>query len=80
MELNKKLDAQELKKEVEKILTDMGCSDILFPDPKDDLIVTIFNCKELTSFQADLPGWTYSGIHLDPSGVRGYKIDFKHIA
>ena len=73
------LDKEELKKEVEKVLTSMSCADILFPDQADDLVVVIFNCKELTSFKADLPGWTYSGIHLDSSKTRGYKIDFKKI-
>ncbi|GEM_PF-2111258 len=70
------LNQEELKKEIEKILINMSCTDILFPDSKDNLVVVIFNCKELTSFKADLPGWIYSGIHLDPSKTRGYKIDF----
>lgn len=55
----------------------MGCSDIDFPDPKEDLIIATFNCKQLTSFQAQIDGWEYSGIHLDPSGKHQYKIDFR---
>jgi len=71
------LTLEELKTEVEKVLVNMSCTDILFSDPKDNLLVAIFNCKELISFKADLPGWTYSGIHLDPTKTRGYKIDFQ---
>lgn len=73
------LTLEELKKEVEKVLANMSCTDILFPDPKDNLLVVIFNCKELISFKADLPGWIYSGIHLDPTKTRVYKIDFQKI-
>ncbi len=71
------MDVDELKKAVTERLTSMGCADVLFPDQKDSLVVAIFNCKEITSFVQDLPGWEYSGIHLDPTGKRQYKIDFK---
>jgi hypothetical protein len=67
---------EEIIKKIEEALKKMGCSDILFPDPKEDLIVATFNCKEVTSFVADVPGWTYSGIQLDPTHTRQYKIDF----
>lgn len=73
------LTLEELKTEVEKVLVNMSCTDILFPDSKDNLLIATFNCKELISFKADLPGWAYSGIHLDPTKIRGYKIDFKKI-
>ncbi len=67
---------EEVKNRVEQKLKEMGCTDIEFPNPKDDLIVAIFNCKEITSFKDELPGWTYSGIHLDPTHTKQYKIDF----
>ncbi len=70
------MDLEVLKKTVERILVNMECTDLTFPDPKTNLVVVTFNCKNLTSFKADLPGWTYSGIHLDPTGNRQYKIDF----
>lgn len=70
------MNKEELIKTVEQTLTNMGCTDIIFPDPKDDVIVATFNCKVLTSFKASLEGWTYSGIHLDPTNNRQYKIDF----
>lgn len=70
------MNAEELKHKVKKILEEMGCTDLLFPDPKENLIVAIFNCKNLTSFKGTIEGWTYSGIHLDPTGKRQYKIDF----
>ena len=67
-------------RKIEEVLKKMGCTEISFPDPKDDLIVAIFNSKEVTSFVADIPGWTYSGTHLDPTQSRQYKIDFKKLA
>ena len=70
------LTQEELKNKVENKLKEMGCEDIVFPDPKETLLVALFNCKEITSFNTELPGWTYSGIHLDPTGTRQYKIDF----
>lgn len=71
------MNADDLKNAVNARLKDMGCTDVLFPNPKDDLVVATFNCREITSFVQDLPGWEYSGIHLDPTGNRQYKIDFK---
>ncbi len=62
---------------IEDSLKKMGCEDISFSYPKEDTIVAKFNCKEVTSFVSDLPGWTYSGIHLDPSKERQYQIEFK---
>ncbi len=70
------LSQEELKIEVTKTLENMGCSDILFPNPTDSLIIAVFNCKELTSFKMDLPGWIYSGIQLDPTHTRQYRISF----
>jgi len=70
------LTIEELKKIVEDKLKEMGGENILFPDPKENLLVALFNSKELTSFRADLAGWTYSGTHLDPTKSRQYKIDF----
>lgn len=70
------LTQDELKKIVEGKLRAMGGEEILFPDSKENLVMVLFNSKELTSFKAELPGWVYSGTHLDPTRVRQYKIDF----
>lgn len=67
---------EEIIRKVEDVLKAMGCTEIEFPDPKSDLIVAVFNCKEITSFIATIPGWTFSGIHLDPTKKHQYKIDF----
>lgn len=61
---------------IKEILEKMGCTDVIFSDIKDNLIVATFNCKNLTSFVSDIPGWRYSGTQLDPSHERQYKIDF----
>ena len=58
----------------------MGCTDVAFPDPKEDLVIAVFNCKEITSFVTEIPGWTHSGIHLDPTHEHQYKIDFKRLS
>ncbi len=70
------LNQQELKVEITKALENMGCSDVSFLDSRDELIIVVFNCKELTSFKMELPGWKYSGIQLDSTQTRQYKIDF----
>jgi hypothetical protein len=74
------MKTEEVKKIIEEALKNMGCTDILFPDLKEGLIVVIFNCKEITSFVTAIPGWTYSGIHLDTSKERQYKIDFQKLS
>lgn len=71
------MQTEEIKKIIEDTLKGMGCTDISFLNIKDDLIVVVFNCKEITSFVKKIPNWTYSGIYLDPTEKKQYKIDFK---
>ena len=67
----------EAKKEIESALKEKGCYDIYFPDSNGDNTLTVlFNCKELTSFKYSLSGWEYSGIQLDETKERQYKIAF----
>lgn len=73
------MNIEKIKQTIQKILEDMNCTDILFQESKDDLIVATFNCKEITSFVTVIPGWKYSGIQLDSSGERQYKIVFRKI-
>jgi hypothetical protein len=70
------LTQEQLKVEVVKALENMGCDAILFPNSTDVSVPVVFNCKELTSFMLDLPGWAYSGIQLDPTGTGQYRIMF----
>ena len=71
------METDEVKKVIENSLKNMGCTNIDFPDIKDNLIVAVFNCKEVTSFVTEIPGWVHSGIQLDPTHGHQYKIDFK---
>lgn len=73
------MQKEQVEKIIEEILKGMGCTEIVFTDSKEDFIVVTFNCKEITSFVTDIQGWTYSGIHLDPTHTRQYKIDFKKL-
>lgn len=73
------MNREQVIVKVREILERMNCTDIVFPDPKDDLVVATFNCTEVTSFVAQIPEWTYSGIHLDPTRQRQYKIGFTKI-
>jgi len=68
---------EEAKKNIIESLMAMGVTDINFPESPENLIVATFNSKQITSFVSEISGWTYSGIHLDPTGKRQYKIDFK---
>jgi len=67
---------EDVKIKIKEELGKMGCTEIAFPESKDNLVVATFNCRAVTSFVADIAGWTYSGIHLDPTKNRQYKIDF----
>lgn len=67
---------EEVKNEIEKALEKMGCTDILFLELTDETVVVVFNCKDLTSFIAELPGWIHAGIELDQTKNRQYKIKF----
>lgn len=73
------MEKEDLKIKVEEILKNMGCEDIIFSDDGDSGIEALFNCKEVVSFKTPLSGWTYSGIQLDESKRRQYKIYFKKI-
>lgn len=73
------METEDIKRIAKEHLEKMGCTDIIFPNPKENLIVVTFNCREITSFVGDITGWTYSGIQLDPSNNRQFKIDFKKI-
>lgn len=68
---------EEAKNTVKEILSKMGCTNLTFLDPADDELVAVFNCKEITSFVEEVPGWDYSGIQLDQSGEGHYNIMFK---
>lgn len=73
------MNKEEAFIKIKEALEKMGCTDISFSETGEDVIVTTFNCKEITSFVAEIPGWTYSGIHLNPTEGRQYKIDFRKI-
>lgn len=71
------MNSDSLKIKVKEILTSMGYTNITFSNEEKDLIVVSFDSEELTSFNTDLPGWSYSGIQLNVSGGGRYKIEFK---
>ncbi len=73
------MDKEKVLVKIKEALEKMGCTDILFSETGEDLIVVTFNCKEITSFVAEIPGWTYTGIHLNPTEGRQYKMDFNKI-
>jgi len=70
---------EEIRSKIEDALKNMGCLEIEFPEVSDSQIAVVFNCKEITSFVTDIPGWTYSGIYLDPTKQHQYKIDFRKV-
>jgi hypothetical protein len=70
---------EETTKEITSALEKMNCYDLLFFDINDNEVVVTFNCKDLTSFTSSLPGWSYTGIELDDTQKRQYKIRFMKI-
>ena len=74
------MNIEETKKIIEDSLKNMGCTDIVFLDVKNDLLVVVFNCRKITSFVTKVPEWIHSGIQLDQTGAHQYKIDFKKVS
>lgn len=68
--------SQAIQDEILKYLEKMGCTNITFSNAPSNQVTVSFDCKDLTSFTADLPGWKYTGIELDPTGARQYKMEF----
>ena len=68
---------EELKEKIEEILKKMGCENILFPENGEDLLNVLFNSKNVISFIAETPGWKHSGIQLDETKEREFKVSFK---
>ena len=73
------MKTEEVKKIIEENLKKMGSEDITFLETKDNSLIVAFNCKEITSFVANIEGWTYTGIQLDSTTRHQYKIDFKKL-
>lgn len=71
------MNKEDLKIKVQEVLISMGYTNITFSNGEENLLVVSFDSMELTSFKADLSGWTYSGIQLNTSGQRQYKIEFR---
>lgn len=73
------MNKEDLKIKVSEILKNMGYENIAFSNGEENILIVTFNSKELTSFIADLPDWSYSGIQLNTSGSSQYKIEFRKI-
>ncbi|OGG36771.1 hypothetical protein A2110_01010 [Candidatus Jorgensenbacteria bacterium GWA1_54_12] len=73
------MNQEELKSEIQKKLTEMGFENILLRELDENTLIVLFNAKEITSFKEELSGWIYSGIYLDHSNERQYRIDFRKV-
>jgi len=70
------MSKEDIKIIINEYLTKLGGSDVLFEEPDVNTIKALFNATELTSFKNEVSGWTNSGVQLDTSGQRKYKIEF----
>lgn len=70
------MEKEELKNIVKKVLEDLGAKDVQFKDIGLDKVVAIFNWEKIVSFKAEINGWKYTGIQLDSTKERQYKIEF----
>lgn len=73
------MNKEDLKSQIQGILTNMGYTSITFSNGPENIVVASFDAKELTSFKTELAGWTYSGIQLDMTGSRQYRIEFRKV-
>ena len=71
------MDKETAKTKIKETLTRMGSMDVSFEETDENTILVKFNCDRLTSFVEEIIGWSYSGISLDPTKERQYKINFK---
>jgi hypothetical protein len=69
----------DLKKIITERLQEMGATDILIENQGDDVVFARFNCKELTSFNKQIPGWVQMGIELNDKKGQDYRIVFLKI-
>ena len=69
------MEKEELKQQVKKTLEELGAKDIQFLEDGDKVIAS-FNWEKVVSFKVILDGWKYTGIQLDPTRERQYKIEF----
>ena len=70
------MNKEELKKQIKKLLENLGAEEIQFSDIESNKVIASFNWKNVISFKASLSGWTYTGIQLDPTHKREYIIEF----
>ena len=73
------MSQEQILNKIKEALERMGCTEISLVEHEKNSIIATFNCKEVTSFVADIPGWTYSGIQIDPTKKHQYKIDFRKV-
>ena len=79
--MEKIFTADELRSSLEKFLSEKGCSSIFFPDRKDDLVVAIFDCKNIFEDKdvENFSGWTRSGVvvNKDSSLNHQYQLHYR---
>ena len=71
------MNKEELKNKVKEILLGMGYTNVTFSNGEENLLVASFDSTEITSFTAELEGWTNSGIQLNIGGNGQFKIEFR---
>jgi fructose-1-phosphate kinase PfkB-like protein len=73
------MNSQDIKSIISKALDRMNCENVSFGQVGDSSVTVLFDCKEITSFVATVPGWTYTGIQLNESKSPQYKIVFSKL-
>jgi len=74
------MSKDEIKNVINQYLSQAGCTQFLFEEPDENTIIVLFNSKEIISFNSPLQNWVSTGIQLDDSKKRQYKIEFKKTA
>lgn len=71
------MNKEDLKNKVKEILLGMGYTNVTFSNGEENLLIASFDSAEITSFKAELEGWSNSGIQLNISGNGQFKIEFR---
>jgi hypothetical protein len=70
------MDNKEVIEKIEETLKKMGCADVSLVEVDENMIIATFNCDHITSFVENMSEWIYSGIQLDTTKEKQYKIIF----
>lgn len=72
------MNNEQIKNVLNDYLTQSGATEVIFEETENS-VAALFNSREVISFKTNIPGWTHSGIQVDNTGKREYKIELRRV-